>query len=143
MGNSQKVLVKFRYYVKPVVFTVPSGHADDLTHIPDVEWITTTDGSTFHYGVVPEVPEPVVNLAFVSEAARERILTLLRYGNPDLPYDSQHPSKIQAIKLVRDETHCTLKQAKDYVDRLCNEVNPHYPSSFDPFSWDYEPEPPF
>lgn len=136
-----RVLVKFRYS-NPMVFSVPEERVSTLATMMDVEWVAAADGSQFYTAVTPDPVTVTVNKpVFVSQATMNTVIELLRYGSPDLPYDEQHPSKIKAIKAIKDATNCTLKDGKDYIDALCAEVNPHYPSAYD-YYWDEE-NPPF
>lgn len=139
-----RVLVKFRYS-NPMVFSVPEERVSTLATMMDVEWVAAADGSQFYTAVTPDpVTVPVNKPVFVSKAVMDRVVELLRYGSPDLPMDEQHPSKIQAIKLVRQETNCTLVEAKDYVNSITTVINPHYPRVYDYMMEDDEyPNPPF
>lgn len=144
MSNTQKVLVKFNYNLNPVVFTVPEGYTYDLSFMPNVEWVSTIDGAIYSLGnTLPARTVTVNKPVFLSQSDHDKVVTLLRYGNPDLPYNQQHPAKITAIKVIKEATDCSLKDAKDYADKLCVEVNPRYPDSYDSWIDDDYSEPPF
>ena len=129
---SQKVLVKFTYNLTPVVFTVPESYIYDLSYMRNVEWVSSVDGLNYFTGNIPDSATVTVNKpVFISEAVIAEIAELLRIGDPKVDYSSRYPSKIKAIKVVMNAANCSLKDAKDYIDTLCAEVNPHYPRVFD------------
>lgn len=156
-------LVKFDDSSEPKLFGIQNAEdAQRFATMNGTEWvqfISSTGtamtpnnlwGDSVHAMYPPEPippPEPVTvtvtKPVFISQATMNTVIELLRYGRPELPFDSQHPSKVIAIKVVKDATGCTLKDGKDYIDALCAEVNPRYPRQYDEWADDYEPEPPF